>query len=125
MEGPKLLAEFQLDERGSPVFSTDGDVNHYQITLYIPDPPSKAYSVTYELDESYVVARRVVPRTVPEFRECITSYGDYIVKAAVMTKDMPSAPIMVAEKLSEALRRKYAEDGSPKIQAAIQDIADH
>lgn len=125
MDDPKLLAEFELDEQGRPVFSPGDGVNHYRVTLYVVDPPPTAYSVTYELDESYVVPRRVVSRTVRDFRECITSYGDYVVRAAVMTKDRPSAPIIVAEMLSEALRHRYAGDGSPKIQAAIQDIADH
>ena len=46
----KLLAEFQLDEQGKPVFASGAGKKHYRIDLFVVDSPPEAYCVTYELD---------------------------------------------------------------------------
>jgi hypothetical protein len=125
MPTAKLLAEFHLDGDGKPVFTLSGGKKHYQIDLFVTNAPTEAYCVTYQLDDSYVVPKRIVPRTVPEFRESITSYGDYDINVMVLTKKHATSPSIFSSDLSRALMEKYNPSPPAEIQNAIQDILDN
>lgn len=123
---PTICAEFQLDETGNPEFLTKR-YKHYYIKLFIKNSPKNAYLVTYELHESYpdpvreVFGRQDTSGT-DNFELRTTSYGDYLIKASVRTKDYVS---LLSKMVSEALQESYGDIKNQAIRDALEDIAKH
>lgn len=117
-----LVARFRLNKDGRPKFVREGDLKHFEIELAIDQPPTDTFAVTYRLHSSYYDPVRESLATKENFKEELTSYGDYRVRADVRRS---SRTVQLSEKLSEALRKGHADESSPEILAAIQEISEH
>jgi hypothetical protein len=117
----QLGAMFIMDENGVPKYEKVGGHKHYFIKLFIDGAPKDAQKTTYTLHETYFDPIRDVSRDDGKFVEPITSYGDYIIKANVLT---PDGRQVVNRSLSDALRSSYSHDNiSPlTIETALKDI---
>ncbi len=119
---PKLLAEFKLDAEGRPQTYSGSRHKHYKIRLSLKNAPPETLSVAYQLHESYKDRVREIPIGVPDFREDISSYGDYLV--TVTLQGARSAQALTA-KLSDALKENYRGVADPEILNAIDEIENH
>ncbi len=119
-ETPDLGAMFVLDANGKPEYETASGRKHYYIKLFINGAPEDAQRATYQLDRSYFDPVRDVRRGEGKFMEPITSFGDYVVQAKVVS---PDGPKIVEKSLSDALKSFYsAVDASPAVRTALQEI---
>ncbi len=118
MEKPTIKARFVLDDAGQPVKFERGGVDHYKIDLQIEGAPATTYAVTYMLDETYYERVRE-SREEGNFKEELTSYGDYVIQAKIRS---PSGIETIAAPLSGALEMGHAGETSPAIQQALSDI---
>jgi hypothetical protein len=118
---PQLLAKFRL-RAGSPVY--DWDADGYEIELYLKNSPSSVREVRYQLHPSYVKPLRVARNRSKSFRENITSYGDYKLRASFITKDRRGAKTstLLTARLSQALERGYPGKMTRSVAAAIKEI---
>src|SRR5258708_327874 len=85
---PQIRAEFVLDERGNPVVVESRGLKHYKIQLRTePLSTQLVDTVVYDLHSSFYDPKREVTAepglSEYEFPEQITSYGDFVVTAAV------------------------------------------
>ncbi len=119
MTKPKIRAEFGLDPNHNPIAIAAGDKIHYTIRLFMENVPEDAQEVIYQLDETYYNPTREIRRDQEGFRENITSYGDYVVKAQIRRKTYSD---LVTAYLSEALRETYGDTPSDAIQKAIEQV---
>jgi hypothetical protein len=113
---PRICAEFILDKAGKEPLEIEG--KNYRVKLFIEGAPEDTHAVTYKLHESYYDRLREV-RERPKFEEEITSYGDYPVQAVIRRKNQSE---VISDRLSTALRRRYGDNPSPRINSAIQQI---
>jgi hypothetical protein len=117
---PKLGAMFVLDANGVPEYETAAGRKHFHIKLFIDDAPANAQRATYVLHRSYFDPVRDVRRDDGKFMEPITSYGDYVVQAKVIS---PDGPRIVENSLSDALKAYYEQaSASPAVQTALNQI---
>ncbi len=124
---PRLVARFQLDEKGEPRFVVDNTgLKHFEIALDVDDAPEEAVSVTYRLHETYWDPVREVFRGtkgsegVAGFCEEITSYGDFDVEVSV--SGSLGVPTLIREPLSAALSRSHQDDPSQSVRRALSEI---
>jgi hypothetical protein len=116
---PKLQAEFVLDrESREPAAETDGDTKHYSIELSVADAPPGANAVTYTLDDSFYDPIREARNRANGFKEEITSYGDFQVRADIRTKN---GTITLRKKLSDMLKEHHGSSDS-RLLAAIREL---
>jgi hypothetical protein len=116
-KAPQLLARFSTDRRGRLLRKDE----HYEIRLFIKDPPPTTRSVVYTLDKSYSKPTRKVNKGVPDFEEYITSYGDY----EVGVKINAGRPIQFKTYLSSALEHYYGNKASGAVREAIDHIVEN
>ncbi len=116
---PKIAAQFELDDKGTPKAITKGSNKHYNIQLRVLDAPDDTYAVTYNLHKSYYDPAREVLDKASAFKEELTSYGDYTVTAKVRTKQ---GVVTVATPLSQALEAGHASGMSAAVAHALEDI---
>lgn len=118
-DGLTLKAEFELDDKGVPISFVRGGVRHYEIRLSVPNAPSNAYAVTYELHDSYYDPIRESLDTAHGFGCEITSFGDFAVRVSVRS---PAGRRVLRVDLSRALAASYPTP-TASIARAIQDIS--
>lgn len=120
-QNPDLLACFK--ERGNQIsLHRRSGRNDFDIVLFVSGAPKDTVSVIYNLHESYYDPIREATQIKKEFSEEITSYGDYIVTAKILSM---SGLKILKKKLSKALRDFYGPDARPDIRSAIQEIEQH
>lgn len=122
MAKPMIIAHFETDEQGNPIFIQDRNKKHYSVTIEVKDSPQDAYAATFELYEDYYdPVQTLRPNKQGQFTLKTTSYGDYDVKVRVRTKE---GDIPIADTLASALRRGSVDaPDNPLIQQALIDIA--
>lgn len=119
---PRLKAKFVLDASGTPAFVDDGGTKHYKLIIDVEDDDDAHTSAVYQLDPSYWDPVRETRRSEEgSFPEPITSYGDFEIVAR-MSGSAGRAPV-VSGKLSELLRREYADAKDEAITSAIENIS--
>ena len=116
-KAPVLLARFSTDSRGKLRLKDE----HYEIRLFIKDPPPSTSSVVYTLHESYAKRRRKVNKGVPDFEEYITSYGDF----EVGVKINGGHPMQFKTYLSSALEHHYGNKASSAVRKAIDHLVEN
>jgi hypothetical protein len=116
---PQIVARLVVDSDGKPRGRSSG---HYQIELSIDKAPEDTYSVMYELDDSYYDPLRESRDRDSRFKEYITSYGDYSVKATVRGR---SDTVFTQRSLYDALYETHGADRRPAIQQALKDIREN
>jgi hypothetical protein len=121
---PQIIAHFEMDEQGNPLFVKDGNVKHYNLMIEVENSPPEAYAATFELYEDfYDPVQTLRPDRNGRFSLKTTSYGDYDVKVRLRTKE---GDIPIADTLARALRRSYAESStSPALKQAIVDLGEN
>jgi hypothetical protein len=121
---PQLVARFEIDPSGTPVFTERSGQRHYKIIFEVQNPPTGAYAATFELDPSYYDPRRTLAAdSAGRFRLETTAYGDYEVKVRLRTKE---GDIPLLETVQRALDKSREHMGAnPAIDEAIQYIASH
>ena len=119
---PDLLAEFELDKEEKPKRFVAGDLNHYNLRLFVRNAPADASSVKYILHPTYIEPIRVVPKGAPEFEEYTTSYGDYDLRGIINRRNGAE---QIRTTLTEALRRRYQDELNPAIKQAIEELKQH
>ncbi len=118
---PAIVARFKTDTEGNPVFVTDGDTKHYEVTIGVENAPQETYAATFELDPTYYDPIQTVrPDTEGQFSLETTSYGDYDVTVRLRTKE---GEIPLADSLKRALQRSYGTaPANPALMSALTDI---
>jgi hypothetical protein len=116
---PVIKATFELDEQGQPAFVRQADLKHYMIRLHVENVPDDTYAVTYLLDETYHNPVRESRDGTAGFSENLTSYGDYTVQAKIRFRE---GTLTVAAPLSAALEAGQAQQASPAIVSALEEI---
>lgn len=121
---PHIVATFECDAEGRPLYEQDGDTRHYRIKLRIANPWGDVVSVTYRLDRSYWQPLRYKKNPKNGFEEAITSFGDYEVRAD-LERSTGKVTRLVAS-LSRALfqSHKQAKD-QEGIRTALEDIREN
>jgi pYEATS domain-containing protein involved in immunity len=122
---PRLLARFEIDERGAPAFFETGGKRHYKIVYEVENAPEGTYAATFELDPSYYDPyRTLTPDTDGKFRLTTTAYGDYGVMVRLRTKE-GEVPLPLGT-LSMALQNARQHMGAnPAVDEAVEYIASH
>ena len=115
MSEPKIRSAFVTDLQHHPYASDDGRRMHYRIILSLGNAPEGTQSVTYKLHETFVDALREEHQG-PDFKEEITSYGDFTIKALVRTANDFE---IITSSLIAALRETYGDVPDPEIASAI------
>ena len=118
----RFLAEFVLDENGTPRCYTSKNRRDYKVRMFIKDAPPDAQKVVYTLHETYINPIRFVQKGVREFELNTTTYGDYEVKILI-----PRAEGEMAMKLwlSTALENFYGDNPGEEIFAAIKYLQEN
>jgi len=119
INNPQIVASFVLDEDGKPKEQMLGDCKHYEIQLSVRNTPPGTYAVTYFLHPTYYDSVREVRDRDSNFKEDLTSYGDYEVQAKVRS---PECRPLIKRTLYDALADSYAEAANPAIVRALDDI---
>lgn len=122
MDLPNLVAHFVLDQDGKPKMIKAGDTKHYWIQLGVAEAPDDAYAVTYRLHDSYYEPVRESREHEVGFRQELTSFGDYTVRADIRTRSRVE-PLVTS--LSEALERGHSGHRTPEIETALEEIRNH
>lgn len=118
---PKLIARFKLDATGKPQFRTANGHKHYKLKLYVQDAPENAETVTYKLHSSYYDPVREVDDRLNNFKEKITSYGDYHVRAELRG---PKLQQSLTKLLSQMLKEGHPDlSSNAALRTALDDIA--
>ena len=115
----KVNARFKLDTDGKPTFETAGGKRHYHIELFTEPDATPVKAVTYVLDPSYYDWKREVEDASDNFREDITSYGDYNITVQARG---PAGIIVAKSPLSELLKKSHSTAENPYIAQALKDI---
>ena len=103
---PKLMVKFRLDEKGTPIFISQGSVKHFKIHISIDNSPDDTYAVNYQLHPSYISPFREERNRAEAFGFNTTTYGDYIISAELMGR---KGNHIVSTLVSEALDRNHSE----------------
>lgn len=120
-----LLAEFELDKNGEPLFILDEDeAKHYQIRLSVKNVPPDVTSVTYIPWDGSFRDRTYTSDTGPDFKLAqseFTSFGDIQIQITRRAQGSRDYPKKIFE-LSSALEQNYTGKVNPKIRDAIAQI---
>lgn len=117
----KLKARFQLDADGDPLYVEDDGLRHYQLELTLESPrAAEIDSVTYILDDpTYYDPVAQSDDSDNDFREEITSYGDFQVLVRVQ---IGGHEYEQRAWLSNMLEEGYADQTTPSVRNALNRI---
>lgn len=124
MPDPKIQARFELDRSGRPKYIEEDATRHFEIQLWISDCPATAVSATYRLHNTYYEPIRYRKNREDGFRESISSFGDFDVRADI---ELRSGEVLhLSSSLYRCLSRTHdGTGGSAELRSALSDIREN
>lgn len=114
MSSPEIVAQFLLDQSGSPKSPEKG---FYVVQLSLAGADPATYAVTYHLHPTFYDPVREI-RDAPSFKERIITYGDFLIRARVRSRGQN---VILERSLSAALKESH-KDPNDAVKKALDDI---